>query len=271
MSTSSSNESIEIREVWSYNLQQEFKTIADCVSSYPYVSIDTEFPGNVIPEQSKRINKTKVSYSCLRNNINATKLIQLGLTLGDEKGNLPKCGSNRSSCVWQFNFCDFNVKKDNYVKESIELLTRNGIDFKKNQANGILLVDFAELAMSSGIFMNNDVRLIYFHGSSDFGYLLKMLTGRKELPNTPQEFLKLMNVFTPNFYDVKHLAMFCQIFGGLDSMATQMNLTRVGIAHQAGSDSLLTYRLFMKFIEIFFGGNLPQVGSNVIYGVDIYY
>ena len=50
-----------------------------------------------------------------------------------------------------------------YAKESIDLLTECGIQFKKHEDEGIDVVQFAELLMTSGVILSNSVKWISFH------------------------------------------------------------------------------------------------------------
>ena len=85
----------EIRDVWSYNLLPEISNIGGLLKDYPVVSFDTEFPGFL----ATRKNSPHLdAYSLIKANVDSLHLIQLGITLSDEEGNLPS-----PVCSWQFN------------------------------------------------------------------------------------------------------------------------------------------------------------------------
>lgn len=50
-----------------------------------------------------------------------------------------------------------------YAQDSIDLLTRSGIEFEKNEELGIDVNDFGELLMSSGVVLNSNIKWISFH------------------------------------------------------------------------------------------------------------
>ncbi|KAK8674741.1 hypothetical protein V6N13_032846 [Hibiscus sabdariffa] len=259
--------SIQIREVWDDNVEEEFGLIREIVDDYPYVAMDTEFPGIVLRPVGHFKSSYDYHYQTLKDNVDMLKLVQLGLTFSDEKGNLPTCGTDKY-CVWQFNFREFNVNEDVFANDSIELLRQSGIDFKKNNEKGIDAKRFSELLMSSGIVLNDNVHWVTFHSGYDFGYLLKLLTCQN-LPDTQAGFFSLINVYFPTLYDIKHLMKFCNsLHGGLNKLAELLEVERVGICHQAGSDSLLTSCTFMKLKDNFFSGSLEKY-SGVLYGLGV--
>ncbi|KAL6137835.1 hypothetical protein ACLB2K_063124 [Fragaria x ananassa] len=261
------NDSIQIREVWNDNVEEEFELIRKIVDDYPYVAMDTEFPGIVCRPVGNLRNSYDYHYQTLRNNVDVLKLIQLGLTFSDEEGNLPKCETNQQ-CIWQFNFREFNLNEDVFANDSIELLRQSGIDFKKNNEKGIDAKLFGELLMSSGIVLNDGVHWVTFHSGYDFGYLLKVLTCQN-LPDTQVGFFNLINIYFPTIYDIKHLMKFCNsLHGGLNKLAELLEVERVGICHQAGSDSLLTSCTFRKLKENFFSGSLEKY-AGVLYGLGV--
>ncbi|KAI3737974.1 hypothetical protein L2E82_27992 [Cichorium intybus] len=258
---------VEIREVWNDNLEEEFALIREIVDDYPYIAMDTEFPGVVLRPLAQFKNINDYNYHTLKDNVDMLKLIQLGFTFSDENGNLPTCGTEKH-CIWQFNFREFNVNEDIFANDSIEMLKQCGIDFKKNTERGIDSNRFGELLMSSGIVLNGNVCWVTFHSGYDFGYLLKLLT-RKELPESQMGFFNLIRIYFPMIYDIKHLMRFCNhLHGGLNKLAEILEVERIGVCHQAGSDSLLTSHAFKKLKESYFNGYTEKY-AGVLYGLGV--
>ncbi|CAL5327586.1 unnamed protein product [Camellia sinensis] len=267
MSVLPKSDSIQIRDVWNDNLEEEFGLIRELVDDFPYIAMDTEFPGIVLRPLGNFKNNNDYHYQTLKDNVDMLKLIQLGLTFSDEEGNLPTCGDGKY-CIWQFNFREFNVNEDVFANDSIELLRQSGIDFKKNNEKGIDAQLFGELLMSSGIVLNDNVYWVTFHSGYDFGYLLKLLTCH-DLPETQAGFFALIDMYFPVVYDIKHLMKFCNsLHGGLNKLAELLEVERVGVCHQAGSDSLLTACTFRKLKENFFSGSLEKY-AGVLYGLGV--
>mmetsp|Transcript_10473 Transcript_10473/g.18298 ORF Transcript_10473/g.18298 Transcript_10473/m.18298 type:complete len:306 (-) Transcript_10473:639-1556(-) len=262
----SSGEVLRVREVWSDNLESEMMLIRDVVEQYPYVAMDTEFPGVVARPVGNFKSSREYHYRALKLNVDMLKLIQLGLTFTNAQGELPRWSGEL--CVWQFNFKGFRMSEDVYAQDSIELLTKSGIDFQLNEQRGIDVVRFGELLMTSGVVLNEDIRWITFHSGYDFGYLLKVLTCQP-LPTSEAEFFELLNMFFPNVFDIKYLMKFCDnMHGGLNKLAELLDVQRIGPQHQAGSDSLLTSFSFLKLSNKYFQGVEGAVRHcGVLYGM----
>lgn len=241
-----------IKDVWASNLEEEMDYLRKLVEKYPYLSMDTEFPGVVVRPIGKFISTTDYQYQTLRHNVNLLKIIQLGITFSDENGNLPS-----DTCTWQFNF-KFSLSNDMFAQDSIELLQKSGIDFQKHSEQGIDIKHFGDLLITSGFVLLDDIKWISFHGTFDFGYLLKILTC-EHLPEEESDFHGLLNMFFPCLYDIKYLMKSCKTLrGGLQEVADTLSVQRIGSQHQAGSDSLLTSLIFFKLKKSFFDDTIDD-------------
>jgi len=264
----STNEECGIREVWAHNLDDEFKTICQIIQGYPYVAMDTEFPGVVARPIGEFKSTADYQYQLLRCNVDLLKIIQLGLTFLDEEGKIPDAGPS----TWQFNF-KFNLTEDMYAEDSVDLSQNSGIQFEKHEQEGIDPIHFAEIMLVSGLVLREPVKWLSFHSGYDFGYLLNLLTNQN-LPKTEGEFFELLKLYFPNVYDVKYLMKSCKnLKGGLQEVANELEVQRIGPQHQAGSDSLLTGQTFFKMKELFFEddiddskycGHLYGLGTNFV-------
>lgn len=251
-----------IRDVWADNLEEEMEAIRNLLDSYPYIAMDTEFPGVVARPIGSFKNASEYHYQTLRCNVDLLEIIQLGLTFSDATGKLPP-----GTCTWQFNF-KYSVKEDMFAPDSMDLLTRSGIDFQKHEEKGIDVMLFGEMLIASGIVLDDNIKWISFHSGYDFGYLLKVLAC-KPLPQDETQFFALIHTYFPCIYDIKYLMKSCKnLKGGLNDLAEMLEVERIGPQHQAGSDSLLTSATFFKMKQMFFENvidNSKYLG--VLYGL----
>ncbi|GAO50124.1 CAF1-domain-containing protein [Saitoella complicata NRRL Y-17804] len=256
--TRGDGEGREIREVWAHNLESEMAYLRDLVERYPYIFMDTEFPGVVARPIGSFKSTSDYHYQTLRCNVDLLKVIQLGVTFANAEGKLANA-ENGGPCTWQFNF-RFDVSEDMCAQDSIDLLTKSGLDWKKHQEMGIDFDLFGELLISSGWVLFDDVKWISFHGGYDFGYLLKLMTC-SPLPTEPKDFLSLLQIFFPAAYDIKYLLRTVRPATektGLQALADDLQIQRIGSQHQAGSDSLLTAAAYFEARRIFFEGEIDD-------------
>ncbi|CDW81835.1 caf1-domain-containing protein [Stylonychia lemnae] len=253
--THKSSETSNIRNVWVENFEIELPIISELLDKFPYVAMDTEFPGVVIDEISEAFrNSDQREYLKIKANVDILKIIQVGITLSDENGNLPEPVS-----TWQFNF-NFDIDTENKSTTSINLLQNCGIDFQKLKRHGIHPLYFAEKVITSGLILNDRVHWICFHGCYDFAYLLKIVMNEL-LPKSKENFNQNLKMLFPNIYDIKSFQHeFSDLFesGGLNRIADLLGIQRIGITHQAGSDSLVTSQVFFK-LRSNFQNLFPQI------------
>jgi len=257
-------ESLEIRNVWAENVEEEMKAIRELIETHPYVAMDTEFPGVVARPVSETFSPD-FHYKSLKVNVDLLKIIQLGLAFADTEGNFaPGCP------CWQFNF-KFNLNDDMFAQDSIDLLVNSGISFEDHASRGIDPHRFGELLMVSGLVLDDRVKWVSFHSGYDYGYLLKLLTSNN-LPSDEKSFFETLRLYFPTIYDIKYMTSLCDgHFGGLQKLADSLNCQRVGAEHQAGSDSMLTMTTYFalaksKFLNTKTGAIDPSKYRNELYG-----
>eukprot|EP01094_Clydonella_sp_ATCC50884_P024964 TRINITY_DN6403_c0_g1_i2.p1 TRINITY_DN6403_c0_g1~~TRINITY_DN6403_c0_g1_i2.p1 ORF type:complete len:269 (-),score=100.61 TRINITY_DN6403_c0_g1_i2:187-993(-) len=257
---------VTIRDVWAHNFEREMNIVRGVVEKFPYIAMDTEFPGVVARPIGTFKTTSDYHYQTLRCNVDLLKVIQVGLTFSDGNGNVAP-----GTCTWQFNL-KFSIKDDMYAQDSIELLRQSGLDFKRHMDEGIEVDVFGEMLTTSGVVLNEDVRWLSFHSGYDFGYLLKVLSC-DSMPADEETFFDLIHTYFPNIYDIKFLMKSCKnLKGGLNELANNLNVQRIGPQHQAGSDSLLTCAVFFKLRQLYFDGVIDErkyVG--VLYGLGVPY
>ncbi|KAH7420980.1 hypothetical protein KP509_13G034300 [Ceratopteris richardii] len=231
--------SVRIRKVWGHNAVAEFNLIGKLKHKFSTVAIDSEFPGSFS------------TYRALKANVDMMKLIQVGITLIDNRGQLPVIDG--AYCIWQFNLRNFDLRTDRYVKSSIELLRNSGIDFERNRRDGL-----------ASRTLEFDV---CYQGDYDFAYLHKAVTGDQRLPSTLAEYAhSKAGMFGPIF-DVRCVQLqYFQTMYGLQKFSDSLGVKPIsGTSHQAGSDSLLTASTY-EALKSTFSSNNNQHYSETIFG-----
>ena len=236
--------------------------------------------------------KADYHYQTLRCNVDLLSIIQVGITVFSPEGDLPPAHPNDrdnpsnpnnfptatstipTPCTWQFNF-QFSTQEDMYNAESIDFLANAGLNLDEHARNGIDPHDFGVVLITSGLVMEPDVRWISFHSGYDFGYLVKIMWAQS-LPEDEVQYRDLLRKFFPSIYDIKFMVKHAQrtqsvndgplsptaanilanmaAKSGLQDWANDLDIKRIGNAHQAGSDSLLTGKIFWVIRERIFAG-----------------
>ncbi|MCO5557263.1 hypothetical protein L7F22_010824 [Adiantum nelumboides] len=231
---------VRIVDVWAQDAQNAFLQIHQLLPSFSTISIDTEFPGcRDLNPPRREPSEDEHKYHIVKAHVDNMFLIQVGLTLTNDHGELPMLDG--AYTAWQFNLRDFDISKDWYFPDSIQLLINAGIDFERNRREGIGLYTLGSLFLQHGLVFNKRIRYICYQGDMDLAYLVKAISGDR-LPSTNIRFRQVVRAFFGAVYDIRVVQL--EHFGtdcGLQGFCDKLGVQRIrGAAHQAGSDSLLT-------------------------------
>eukprot|EP00055_Hartaetosiga_balthica_P005649 m.16894 g.16894 ORF g.16894 m.16894 type:complete len:265 (-) comp4683_c0_seq1:50-844(-) len=239
-------------EVWRWNLERELEDIRAMLPTHPYVSVMSVYPGIVARPLGTFKSSSHLFLQSIITNVNLMNILQLGITLFDEEGNM---SSDCSS--WQFNFF-LDQKKDVYLQTSLDLLrTTTGIDPKKHENEGVKHEVFAVLLTTSGLVLNPDIVWITFEGGHHISFLLSILMG-EDVPYNKKEFFEFMRLYFPKVFDVKHLSTSVKnLSGAIMDMADKLKVTATK-EYDALNLSVVAGRCFFKMKELYFEDSIDE-------------
>ncbi|KAF2291489.1 hypothetical protein GH714_024729 [Hevea brasiliensis] len=194
-----------------------------------------------ISSENPRRSDELSAFADMKFNVDNMKIIQLGITLSDENGII--------AGTWEFNFKFLIETEVFYDPKSIEFLKESGIDFEELRINGIDQLFFSNM-FTHVLSRHRDLKWLTFHGLYDLAYMVKLVT-KKPLPVSMLDFTEIIaTVFGCCVLDVKYMARLYDDLHrgelGLEKLAKILGVKRVGGSHHAGSDSLLTARVFAR-------------------------
>lgn len=213
-----------VQEVWANNLHPEMERMRDVAEQYPCVSMETLLPGIIARPTGVFSNYAEYNYQMMKCNVDLGKVIRLILAFTDQAGRRPD-----GTSTWAFNFA-LDVDKDMLHPAAVDRLrSANGVDLERHRSQGCSASSFAEILMSSGIVLSDEVRWVTVAGAGDFsdqppvmrgkaqpeegapleafrgmynfGHLLQILTS-EALPDEAQAFFDTLDLFFPNRCDL---------------------------------------------------------------------
>lgn len=232
-----------IIEVFHENFREQEAKLLLALSQYKSIAFDTEFPGMI--DQTPRDADDNLRYRDLKSNVERTKLIQVGFTVFDSSTGI-------IAGVWQFNMSGFNPAFHEQSPDSIRFLENNGMDFSANLAHGVRMGQFVAMLRKIREGYGSTIQWVTFHGLYDIAYLLVALARNRRLPKEIGGFAKFAgDFFCGGIFDLKHMAGDQFNYMRLEKLAMEVGETRdCGRAHQAGSDSLLTAKVFVRAVRM---------------------
>lgn len=251
---------VQLRSVTAANFAAELDLIGSLLQNYPYIVVDTEYPGTVHrPPAGRRDDDLSPDewYAMLKANVDELPPVQLGITLCDSHGNLPVVldyGYGYTEGCWEVELSDFDIRRHRHAAQSVAFLRSQGVDFDAVRARGVGSAAFgaklAEILLASrgaGV----GLTWVAFGGAYDLAYLVKMIGGiGQPLPETRQGFLERVRVLLGGrVFDARFMAENCGRADlrdvGLRSVAINLGavMPAADLPWLAGPKSLIVSRI----------------------------
>ncbi|CAN6457348.1 unnamed protein product [Victoria cruziana] len=269
--------SATLREIWEDNFYREQEFIRQVVVQHNYVTVATRVipvAAAVGPASSSSDAPTGTrqtldeNYAFFRQRSDAVRLLQIGLTFSDEGGNLPKDPATGERCIWEL-----NVKVAKSVEEIDDSfrqhLTEKGVDVDFNMKHAIhpdvLCIGF----WCMDALMKERIRWVVFRAGAAFGPLLNIMREAEKLPERREDFLDVVKLYFPKFYEVRRMMAACGLSGTIQEVAKVLGVavTEGQMFNQAGPDSLLTLQVFLGLRKRHFRQGIPEDRANSIFSL----
>jgi len=223
----------KVREVWAWNLQSELLALLAALQAAGpgcTVALDTEFPG-ALDEAAWKASSRDVRYKAMKASVDLLSPIQVGFALASADGCLLG--------AWTFNL-QYDLRQELHTDAAVHFLSAAGIDFPRHAAEGIDRQLLGTLLSRSPLVGAASPTWLTFSGLYDLGYLVKLLTPNP-LPAGVSAFDDALATFCSRNLELRDWLP----HGSLDRLAKDNGIARQGKAHTAGSDALVTLKLFL--------------------------
>ncbi|URD81905.1 CAF1 family ribonuclease, partial [Musa troglodytarum] len=189
--------------------------------------------------------------------------------LFDAFGHLPDIGTGGGvGYVWEFNFREFDVRRDPTRRTPSTCSAPVASTSTGFPASALTP---ATSPPSSVVPASSPIAVSAARSPLDGSPFTAVLGNGTPLPDTLEEFLGLVNLLFGETVDLKYMMFGCEgLSGGLESVASTLGVPRqAGKSHQAGSDSLVTYQVYLKMKRRFFNDRDATVARHrgIIYGL----
>jgi CCR4-NOT transcription complex subunit 7/8 len=88
------------------------------------------------------------------------------------------------------------------------------------------------------------------------------------LPETEVEFFESLKLYFPNVYDVRYLVRNIENFRcSLSKLAEELKVVRIGMQHQAGSDSYVTSKVFYNLSFEYLTEEEIEASKGILFGI----
>ncbi|XP_031500309.1 probable CCR4-associated factor 1 homolog 7 [Nymphaea colorata] len=268
------------KRVWKDNLEEEMSIIKGFLPSHQFVSLTTRLlrcRDRVPPANDW--GDIDVNYATLRLiGDNYKSMVQVGLAFSDKQGMLPRCPVTKRPCVWEFNLmavddagngreaADLSEEEERFLQECC-----SGTTGERLRREGIHPGFFAVELWQCAVLMQDHICWVVFKGGLDFVALLRWVRHSvQSLPADRAEFLKLLLLYFPLFYDLAALMGLHDQWndGTIGGLGRSVNMEREGEPpHGAAADCLLAMRIFTALMKLKLSTALLEYAVTAVFGV----